>query len=182
MEEGHPGVKLMKMLSKYKEIPSEDLEQMNGLITALGKGKVGDKAKAKDEFPPKKKGKSKEDDDEEEKMNPGPGKPAMDAAIKTITKNVTNQLSAKFQAAKEVAPYVGDVDPMAFDSAEKIFEYALTSGDTKIDIKDVHPSAFRSLLPLLPRADAQAMVLPLAMDAKVQSELEKKYTHIPSKG
>jgi hypothetical protein len=160
---------------------------MNGLITALGKGKVGDKAKGKDEFPPakgkdKKKGAKDEDDDEDDDMNGGPGKPAMDAAIITITKNVTGQIAAKFKAAKEVAPYVGEVDPMAFDSAADIFKYALTSGEHKVDLTDVHRSAYRSLLPLLPRADAQELAAPLAMDAKVQSELEKKYTHIPSKG
>ena len=102
----------------------------------------------------------------------------MDAAIKTITKNVTDTMAAKFTAAKEIAPYVGDIDPLAFDSAESIYEYALKTGNIKL--AKIHKSAYRAMLPLLPRNDRLAP--PLAMDAAAQTELTKKYPHIPALG
>ena len=182
--EVNPGGKLMHMLSQYKEIPAEDLEQMNGLITALGKGGAGKDKKGKDKFP-KKAAKDDDDpvdgddDDDDDDKNGGPGKPAMDTAklVKTVTKNVAGSIAGRYQAARDVEPYVGVVDPMAFDSAEKIYRYALTEG--KVDLKDIHPSAYKALLPLLPKATA---IAPVAMDAKVQASLNQKYPHIPSLG
>ena len=54
---------------------------------------------------------------------PAPVVVAMDAA--TIAKNVEAKINAKIQAIRECRPLIGDVDPMAFDSAAGIYRKAL---------------------------------------------------------
>lgn len=56
-------------------------------------------------------------------------KPAMDAAIKiakdAAIKETTAQLRAVREAERLVQPLVGEIDSMAFDSAEEVYRYAL---------------------------------------------------------
>ena len=128
----------------------------------------GKDKKAKD----KAKGAKDEDDDEDE--NTGPGKPAMDAAIKSVEKSIRD----RFQAAKDIKPYVGEVDPMSFDSAAKIHRFALKQGD--IDLTGVDPSAYKHLLKLLPRFDEVAPAV--TMDAAAVKAFNDKYPYKPSLG
>ncbi|AMM14235.1 hypothetical protein AX768_09150 [Burkholderia sp. PAMC 28687] len=54
---------------------------------------------------------------------------AMDEKIKSATDGVKASIEGRFKAAEKVAPLVGKLDAMAFDSAEAIFAHALkTSG------------------------------------------------------
>lgn len=89
-------------------------------------------------------------------------KPAMDAAIKAATeltaKTVRDEVRATERAIRQaegaVFPYVGKLSPdLALDSAADVFKAALTMRG--VNIKDVHPSAFPTLLGMLPKAGAQ---------------------------
>ena len=175
--ESHPGIKLMKMLSGY-DIPSEDLEQMNGLITALSKGEGGsvkDKS-VKDEFPEgaakpfEKKGGKKEPEAE------AITKPAMDAALKAHEKATRENLSALFAAAEAVAPIIGKVDTLAFDSADAI--YALALKEVGVPTEGVHPSAYKTLLQFANTRKPERVMV--AADAVAADEFEKRYTTIPA--
>jgi hypothetical protein len=73
---------------------------------------------------------------------------AMDAA--TIEKTITGKLNAKFSAAREVKPWVGEVDPMAFDSAEAIFRHALKARGHK-KWNTLHADALRDMLETYPK-------------------------------
>jgi len=173
-----PGEKLMAMLQECG-IPEEKLNSMNELITQLGKG-----VKAEDEFPakPKKDDKKKEEEPVKDKKGKDefPSKTeekpqAMDAAA--VKKSVQASIAAQFKAAEEVKPYIGVVDPLAFDSAEKIYEYALKNNG--ISTKNIHPSAYSALLPLIAHKDDTKTAV--AMDAASQAELAKEFTYIPAK-
>lgn len=97
--------------------------------------------KAEDEEPEEKKA---EDEDEGEK------KPAAaadaDEIIRVATEKATKRVAAMFQAAEEVKPVVGAVQPMAFDSAPAIYEHALA----KLGVDDVKGEAaaptFRAIM------------------------------------
>ncbi|VVE07371.1 DUF2213 domain-containing protein [Pandoraea terrigena] len=56
-----------------------------------------------------------------------PAKGAMDAKTirKNVTKEVTEAIQGRFRAASEVKPLTGDIDAMAFDSAEDVYAYAI---------------------------------------------------------
>lgn len=175
--ESHPGIKLMKMLSGY-DIPSEDLEQMNELITALSKGEGGSvKESTKDKFPAGaaakpfvKKGEKQEP--EAEPMN----KPAMDAAFKDIEKRTRENIASLFGAAEVVAPIIGKIDTLAFDSADAI--YALALKELNVPIEGIHPSAYKSLLQFANTRKTERVMV--AADAVAADEFEKRYTNIPA--
>ena len=180
VEEGNPGEKLMALL-KECNIPEDKLMEMNELINKIATPKGGDEfplkseeEKPKGEFPPKKEDKPTGEFPPKKENEPMDKPQAMDA--KTIEKNITTNIAARFAAAKEVLPFVGEVDPLAFDSADGIYQFALKNGG--IETKDVHPSAFKSLLPLLTRSD-EVRPAPIAMDAKEAKSLTEKYPHAP---
>jgi len=79
-----------------------------------------------------KKAKDSDEDDEDGAMD----KHAMDEAIrasgKAVEKAVTSKFKGLYEAAEFVAPYIGKVDPMAFDSGEDIIVHA----NEKMGVKD----------------------------------------------
>jgi hypothetical protein len=184
--EENPGEKLMKMLGTY-DIPDDDLETLNGLISSMSKAGGKDK-KAKDEKKDSKmkdeKKDGKKDDKNDAPMKEVPvTKPAMDAAIKlasdTAAKETRKQLAELYDAAAKVKPYVGDINVLAFDSASSIFKMALDAHE--VETKDVHPSAYSSLLQLIDAKTTRASSPALATDAASQADFEKRYTHIPAR-
>jgi uncharacterized protein len=171
-EDDGPGEQLMAILSKCN-LPPDTLEQINGLITALGKGTPKEEDVAgKDGFPPKK-------DDK----NGAPGKevpvtkPAMDAAIADATRTERVRLSELFVASEAVQPLIGKVDTLAFDSAADIYKLALDNA--KIDTKDVHPSAFKSLLALALDKSKKDSAPTIAVDSAAIEDFEKRYPNAP---
>ena len=105
--------------------------------------------KAKDEAESTEKDKEKEKEKAEDKK-------AMDAQIdrrvaaevKKIEQRTIDRMRAIQEAERAVRPYVGDI-VIAQDSAEDVYRLALeTSG---VDLTDVHPSAFRAMIGLLPK-------------------------------
>jgi hypothetical protein len=62
-----------------------------------------------------------------------------------------------------VRPYVGDLNPVAYDSADEIYAAALASLGVKT--KGVHPSAYRAMLEMQPRAGQRQQPRALATDS-----------------
>lgn len=109
-------------------------------------------------------------------------KAAMDAAIaaaQTATEQATiTRMRAITTAENEVRPYVGDIANVP-DTAEAVYKIALDHA--KIDLTDVHPSAFRSMVrALLPKLAADArtvanLTTTVALDAAGVESFNKQF-------
>ena len=105
-------------------------------------------------------------------------KQAMDAAIKAATNATVDRLRGIDKAKQAVRPYVGHL--MAFDtaqSADDVYAAALKARD--VNIKGIDPSAFPTILGLLPRAGAKEVergAPKLGMD---EERKEKIYERFP---
>jgi len=114
--------------------------------------------------------------DEEPDAPPGgrkpgdvPAKPAMDAAA--ISRKIGTTVAEMRQAERDVAPIIGEVK-IAVDSAAAIYKLALDHA--KVDIKGVHPSAYRAMVAMLPKGDDAKP--PLALDhATVAGDFAKRF-------
>ncbi len=107
-----------------------------------------------------------DEEPDDEPGNPPQAKPAMDA------KSVARVLNDMRTAEREVRPFIGEIT-VAMDSASDIYRLALDKAG--IDLKGVHPSAFRSMVGMLPRADAPAP-LSIAMDSgKAATDFAKRF-------
>lgn len=94
---------------------------------------------AEDADEPKDEGKAEDEDAGEAKPEGG----AMDAAM--IAKTVRGQLSAQYRAATEVKSVLGNVDPMAYDSADAIYLDAVKA----MGVKNVPASAAKHVFAAL---------------------------------
>lgn len=97
------------------------------------------------------------------------GKTAVDAA--TVDARVKAAVAAERDrntALREVEPILGTV---AYDSASDAYKAALDK--LGVDTKDVHPSAFRSMLAIAKDKAKTVTGTPLSMDAATVSGLEK---------
>lgn len=95
---------------------------------------------------------------------------AMDEAIKGER---TRQRDIR-EAEVFVRPWVGDLN-LAFDSADDVYKKALELRGKK-DLKSVHPSAFRSILELLPKPGTEHRGSPrLAADAAAVKGFSDRY-------
>ena len=83
-------------------------------------------------------------------------KPAMDAAIAKATKAAEQTTVARMQAIAQaeefVKPYVGKLT-VAMDRADAVYGTALEV--MGIDIKDIHPSAYKAILSAQPKPGEQ---------------------------
>lgn len=99
--------------------------------------------------------------DEKNKDEVPMSKAAMDKAIKLACDATARDVEAKTiarlrgisEAEEAVKPYVGKL-AVAMDSAEAVYKSALEI--LKVDIKDVHPSAYKAILVAQPRPGAEA--------------------------
>jgi uncharacterized protein len=116
-----------------------------------GKGPAADRKKAKDEEMVDKK--------------------AMDSAIETRVAAERQRQRDVRDAERFVRPWVGDLT-IAYDSAEDVYKAAIES--TGKSVKDVHPSAYRSILEFIPKPGTERRTerTKLAMDAKAATSLE----------
>jgi hypothetical protein len=110
--------------------PAEDADPLEEIIANLRELINGAKPVA-DEFPP-----AAEKDEKEEKK-------AMDAALAKNTDETIKKMRAIVTAEKNIFPLVGELS-LAFDSAEAVYKAALDIMD--IDVKGVHPSAYKAIL------------------------------------
>lgn len=106
-------------------------------------------------------------------------KPAMDAALKKTREDTIAEVNKNNreirEAEREVRPYVGEVT-RAFDSASDVYKATLES--LNVDLKDVHPSAYRSMLKLIPVPGSKKTIIndeQLGMDAAQRSDFVKRF-------
>ena len=112
-----------------------------------------------------------DDDDEKSADTPPPAQDkaiAMDAAAvkREIEKAVAAERArnqAASQAQRDVAHLVGDV---AMDSADDIYRFALEQHG--VDVKDIHPSAYRSMVQMLGKSHATPIAADKAPDLSAQ--------------
>ena len=164
---------VMQML-KTKGLSEDEMKMVKDSMGVRGMGG------AQDEDDEKAKAKQAEDE-AEEKEKAMKDKQAMDAAIKAesekaaaaAVKVAMDAANARITAVQFVRPWLGDVDAMACDSAEAVYKLALDH--LKIDVKDVHPSAFRAILSAAPKPSTERKAAPLAMDARPDDEFTKRF-------
>lgn len=161
-----PGVKLVKMLTSAKYgIPPEDLDIMNGLITAMCKPTADEDDDAA--FPAKK--------PEAAMPKPELTPQALDAALVKSKKEVEASIGAKFSAAADVKPVVGEIDALAFDSADAIYKLALDA--KSVDISSAPTSAYKAMFKLcMTRSEVKPSV---TVDATGVAALHVKYPNAP---
>lgn len=101
------------------------------------------------------------------------GKAAMDAAINQAVKKAKEDtvkcMHAIAEAKAIVRPLIGEIS-IAQDSAEAIYRLALEAGG--IDVSGVHPSAFKSMVAMLPK---QTQPKKIAQDSGSVSDFNKKF-------
>jgi hypothetical protein len=108
-------------------------------------------------------------------------KQAMDAAIKAATKATEQATIARLRAVSDarafIRPWVGELN-IAQDSAEGVLRAALEH--LGVDVKDVHPSAYKAILSAQPRPGERQRGAPRALahaaDAKPLS-FEERFPH-----
>lgn len=157
-----PGAKLIALISKY-EIPPDDLDQITQLISQLGGAKPTGDADLDESGNPKK--------PEDKPVTKG----AMDAALARNAVAERKRLAAIFSAAEDVAPVLGKVDTLAFDSADAIYKMALDH--VGVPTEGVHPTAYKTLLTMKLK---EQPVTHVAADAKANEDFAKRYTRIPT--
>lgn len=90
-----------------------------------------------------------DEDTKDDNSKKDDNKPAMDE--NTIKANVTAEITSRFKAmtaaANDVRPLIGNVDVMAFDSAEDIYAKALSVNG--YDVKNYDKSAYRGMVEVL---------------------------------
>ncbi len=179
------------LMERIKEkVSAEDFKAIDEMLTA---GKANDedddakkkaddeaaeeaKKKAEDEEAEAKKKADDEDDDDGKADDESVSKEAMDAAIKTsVSSAVANERKHQAdirEAERFVRPWVGDL-AVAFDSAGDVYKAAIEAQGRSV--KDVHPSAYRTILEMIPKPGQQRHQSPrLAMDsAKANSFAER---------
>lgn len=113
-----------------------------------------------------------QEDPEKDPVKPNPdtvSKPAMDEAIRLAADNATKAAAKNFKAVRvaetEVRPLIGDV--VAMDSADEVYRTALEQAG--IDITDVHPSAYRSMVKYAVEQKQTTKAPKLALDSAAAS-------------
>lgn len=109
---------------------------------------------------------------------PAVNRAAMDAAIRAATADAeartVQRMLALEQAKADVKPLVGVV--IGMDTAEDVYRLALDQAG--IDLDGVHPSAFKSMVALLPRAgekQVDAKPAHIAMDAAAATKFHEMF-------
>jgi 8-oxo-dGTP pyrophosphatase MutT (NUDIX family) len=108
-------------------------------------------------------------------------KAAMDAAIQKASKAATDAAVKNQQeiqsAIRDVRPYVGELD-IAFDSAEGVYREAFKA--LEVDVTDVHPSAFKTILGMQTKAGDKkpAPGASLGMDAAAQKSFNERHPNV----
>ena len=177
-EDDDPGTQLLALVDA---IPDPELkgkiktliDQMRGGAPAGDEDVVAEKTEpAKDEDPAP----AEEKPEPAKDKKPGkPATPALDAAA--VKADMARHFRALSDAAREVRPLIGDVDPLAFDSAADIYKKALALSGHK---PGQYPAtAWRGMCEMLKKAKAQTdypvMSAALAGDSK---ELDPNFAHL----
>jgi len=94
-----------------------------------------------------------DEDDDDEKKKPVAMDAAINAAVVDAEKRTVARMQAIHQAERDVEPFVGRL-AIAQDSAEAVYKVALDAA--KVDLTDVHPSAYKAMVRMLPKPGSEA--------------------------
>jgi hypothetical protein len=94
-----------------------------------------------------------DDEDDDEKDKPVAMDAAINAAVANAEQRTVARMQAIHQAERDVEPYVGRL-AVAMDSAESVYKVALDAA--KVDLTDVHPSAYKAMVRMLPKPGTEA--------------------------
>lgn len=119
----------------------------------------------------------KDDDDDDKAEDEEKDKAAMDAAIKSsVAAAVASERKVQTairEAERFVQPWVGNLE-VAFDSAADVYAHALKAHGR--DVTGVHPSAYRTILEMLPKPGQKVTATPrVAMDSKSAGGFASRY-------
>ncbi|NWC11928.1 DUF2213 domain-containing protein [Pseudomonas agarici] len=110
---------------------------------------------------------SDEDEEDDDKVD----KKAMDSALKAVEQNTIKRMNAIRAAEDDVRPLIGAV--VAQDSAEAVYKLALDHAS--IDVKGVHPSAYRALVNLHKKGLTSKPVPRIALDAASEKSFAERF-------
>jgi hypothetical protein len=160
-----PDPKCAEILDMLRgKISDEDLAQVEAKLTAPAAGQAVDDDEEDDmagDEPPQTANAANADPKNQDNKEEVPmSKAAMDKAIKLACDATARDVEAKTiarlrgisEAEEIVKPYVGKL-AVAMDSAEGVYKTALEM--LKVDIKDVHPSAYKAILVAQPKPGAE---------------------------
>lgn len=140
----------------------------------------GDALRARDRRPardetPEEKAKREKEEKERREAERAEDRRANDAAITAAITNERTRQEAIRQAERDVRPWIGDL-VLAQDSADAVYRLALET--VGVDIKGVHPSAYRAVLLAQPKPDGRTPPAKLAMDAASAKTLADRFPHL----
>jgi 8-oxo-dGTP pyrophosphatase MutT (NUDIX family) len=160
-----------KALDEMMAAKAEDEEEEAAKKKAEDEAaEAAEKKKAEDEAA-EAEAKKKAEDEEAEKEK-AEAKEAMDAALKTAIANERRHQSDIREAERFVRPWVGDL-AIAFDSAADVYKAALEANGRSV--KDVHPSAYRTILEMTPKPGHQRQTPRLAMDSTKSNGFAERF-------
>lgn len=114
-----------------------------------------------------------EEDDDDAADDESVSKEAMDAALKTAIDGERKHQAAIRDAERFVRPWVGDL-AVAFDSAADVYKAAIEANGRSV--KDVHPSAYRTILEMIPKpGQNRQQPTRLAMDAAKSNGFAERF-------
>ena len=157
--------------TKGKLAQDADLSDLEAMLIAMDATEMDDEDMAVDEDDEDKdedKKKKAEEDDKEDEKKKDDAK-AMDAAINAAVMAERKNARQIEEAREAVRPYVGKIT-VACDSAADVFKAALSS--MKVDLTDVHPSAFGAVLKAQPLPGAKPAI---AQDAASSADFSKRF-------
>lgn len=117
--------------------------------------------------------KQKAEDEEAEEKKKEEAKEAMDSAMKAAISNERKHQADIRDAERFVRPWVGDL-AVAFDSAADVYKAAIEMNGRSV--KDVHPSAYRTILEMIPKPGQQRIPTPrMAMDSAKSNGFAERF-------
>lgn len=111
-------------------------------------------------------GEDEEPDDKEPKVSKKAMDAAIDVAVKTATKNATTAALKTANEISQAREFAADwVGKLGMDAVCATDVYKVALDHLKVDVKDVHPSAFRKILELQPKPGSENRQRRLAEDS-----------------
>lgn len=160
-------------IKNFRESLSEDQRRgfdaaMETEATAGDEGETYEEKAAREKKEKAAKDKAAKDKKANDEKDDKVDKAAMDAAINSAVKATRHTMEDIAIAKDDVAAYVGKLaSGLAFDSATDVYGAALKSKG--VDIKDIHPSAYKAILHAHPKLGDEPLRQRIAQDTAVDT-------------
>jgi hypothetical protein len=156
------------------KLSEDDMAAFDAMMGEEGdpEDKDDEDAPAMDDDEDKEDDKAMDEDEDEKEKKDMVDKTAMDSAIKAAVAKVRRDAREVEVAREAVRPYVGKLS-IACDTGAEVYKAALAS--MKVDITDVHPSAYGAILRNLPLPGKHSAEPVVAMDAQASESYAKRF-------